>query len=139
VRAALVPSVLAAIVLALVGVGSASAGSAACATAVITDWTDGRIDRVYAVPCYRQALRQLPLDLELYSSAPDDIQQALAHRIASTREARNLASSSNGPAVAAVVHSSGPPAQLLVMGVLAIGVVTVAGACAARRLRLRRR
>lgn len=138
-RAALVPSVLAAIVLALVGVGSASARSAACAKALITDWTDGRIDRGYAVPCYRQALRQLPLDLELYSSAPDDIQHALAHRIASTGETRNLASSSNTPAVAAVVDSSGPPAPLLVTGLLAIGVVTLAGACAARRWRLRRR
>jgi hypothetical protein len=126
-------------VLALAVVGSAAGEPRSCAKALIADWTDGRIDRGYAVPCYRQALRQLPLDLELYSSAPDDIQQALASRIASTRETRNLASSSNAPAVEAVAESSGPPAPLLAVGLLALGVVTLAGACAARRLRLRRR
>ena len=49
-----------------------------CWQRVIADWSDnGRIDRVYPVTCYREAISHLPEDLLSYSSAPDDIQRAL--------------------------------------------------------------
>ncbi len=53
----------------------------ACAKALLLDWSDGRIDRTYPVRCYRSALKSLPSDLEVYSSASDDIAQALSQRI----------------------------------------------------------
>ena len=45
------------------------------------DWADGRIDHTYPIRCYRQAMKSLPTDLEVYSSAPEDIQSALRDRI----------------------------------------------------------
>ena len=68
------------------GSGSAAPqqhGSAAkaCAKALLADWADGRIDRSYPVSCYGEALKTLPTDLEVYSSAPEDIANALRSRI----------------------------------------------------------
>ena len=60
---------------------AAGAASPSCAKAVVNDWSDGRIDRDYSVGCYRAALKSLPADLRVYSSAPDDIRQALSVRI----------------------------------------------------------
>ena len=53
-----------------------------CAARLIHDWRDGRIDGTYPIACYREAARSLPTDLQVYSSAPDDIRQALARRVA---------------------------------------------------------
>ncbi len=58
-----------------------AAGRSPCARAVVRDWSDGRIDRTYPIACYRAALRSLPADLRVYSSAPEDIRQALSARI----------------------------------------------------------
>ena len=52
-----------------------------CAEVLVRDWADGRIDGTYPVVCYRAALKSLPTDLRIYSSAPDDISQALQQRI----------------------------------------------------------
>jgi hypothetical protein len=52
-----------------------------CQSRLLRDWGDGRIDGTYPLACYRAALRSLPADLKVYSSAPDDIRQALSQRI----------------------------------------------------------
>jgi hypothetical protein len=52
-----------------------------CAKTLLRDWADGRIDGSYPVACYRVALKSLPADLQVYSSAPEDISQALSQRI----------------------------------------------------------
>jgi hypothetical protein len=54
---------------------------ASCQSRLLRDWGDGRIDGTYPLACYRAALRSLPADLKVYSSAPDDIAQALSQRI----------------------------------------------------------
>ena len=69
------------------GVGSASAAPAAslqatstCWQQVINDWLDnGQVDRIYAIPCYTQAIQHLSQypDVAGYSSAEDDIRRAL--------------------------------------------------------------
>jgi hypothetical protein len=65
-----------------VGVAPASAKSKpACWKTLINDWYDGRIDGTYPIHCYREALKHLPTDVETYSSARDDIRQALQKRI----------------------------------------------------------
>lgn len=68
-----------------------------CWLAVINDWLDNnQVDRVYAIPCYTQAiqhLNQFP-DVKGYSSAADDIHRAL---LAAIRQDRG-----SGP-------GSGPP------------------------------
>ena len=52
-----------------------------CWKVLINDWYDGRIDGIYEIHCYREALRHLPADVEQYSSAIDDIKQALQKRL----------------------------------------------------------
>src|SRR5262245_15305859 len=53
-----------------------------CWKVLLNDWYDGRIDHVYPVHCYRDALRHLPTDVSTYSSARDDITRALQSAIA---------------------------------------------------------
>ena len=58
----------------------ATQATANCWLQVVNDWEDnGRVDNVYAPPCYTQAIQHLNAypDLKGYSSAIDDIQQAL--------------------------------------------------------------
>jgi hypothetical protein len=65
-----------------------AAAASGCATTVINDWRDGRIDGVYSPHCYRQALRELPEDIRIYSSAEDDIQRALVASLAKPASAQ---------------------------------------------------
>ena len=53
-----------------------------CESRLLADWSDGRIDATYPVRCYRTALKLLPADLRIYSSAPDDIAHALSRSLA---------------------------------------------------------
>jgi hypothetical protein len=58
-----------------------------CSARLLVDWSDGLIEERYPIRCYRHALKSLPEDLRIYSSAPDDIAQALSQQIAQTRTA----------------------------------------------------
>ena len=73
----------AAIVLAALAAGTGSALAApACARQVVADWYDnGRVDRLYPLRCYRDAIKTLPEDVRAYSSAKDDIERALQFRM----------------------------------------------------------
>jgi hypothetical protein len=62
-----------------------------CERALLHDWVDGRIDRAYPIGCYRAALKSLPTDLQIYSSAPEDISQALSRRIVQSAHMRSIA------------------------------------------------
>ena len=70
-----VTALLAALVFSAAGQAKSS-----CASALLSDWRDGRIDGTYSVDCYRTALAQLPEDLRIYSSAESDIKRALLAR-----------------------------------------------------------
>jgi hypothetical protein len=86
----LLPAVLAAVL--AFGGGTAVAASAKgkhkqpCWKTLINDWYDGRIDGVYPIHCYREALQHLPTDVDTYSSARDDIKQALQKRITQSHQ-----------------------------------------------------
>jgi hypothetical protein len=70
------------LLVALAAAGPAVAKSSTeCWKTLINDWYDGRIDGTYAIHCYRDALKHLPADVDTYSSARDDIKQALQERI----------------------------------------------------------
>ena len=82
----LLTAAVAAASLLVFGAGSAAAAhdasqaTANCWLQVVNDWEDnGRVDNTYAPPCYTQAIQHLNAypDLKGYSSAIDDIQQAL--------------------------------------------------------------
>jgi hypothetical protein len=64
-----------------------AAASPPCWKALLNDWYDGRIDRIYARHCYQDALKHLPDDIETYSSARDDILRALQSAHAKARRA----------------------------------------------------
>lgn len=48
-----------------------------CWKRLINDWYDGRIDRSYPASCYRQAIKNLPEDVDAYSTAREDLERAL--------------------------------------------------------------
>jgi hypothetical protein len=111
---------LAALLAALVfsGTGQAMPG---CASAVLNDWRDGRIDGTYSVDCYRTALAQLPEDLRIYSSAETDIKRALLARsqqalAASAKAQRPNQSGGGGDAVSPLLVLAVAGAILAAMG-----------------------
>jgi len=107
---------LALVAAALVGIGvpASGAGAVACRDRVIADWSDnGRIDRAYPLACYRDAVKHLPEDLRSYSSAPDDIRQALTERRSLQRHTQRVAAPHRSLAATAA-SSSGPPLAVVV-------------------------
>jgi hypothetical protein len=88
----------------------------ACGDTVIRDWSaDGRIAGRYALPCYGQALEQLPEDMRAYSTASDDISQALQARIRETRR--------DGPAGDADAMSFAPEVPLPLLSAAGIALL----------------
>ena len=128
------------------GAGTATAApsaalnpSSGCDLAVINDWADNnRVDKIYAIPCYTQAIQRLSSypDLEGYSSAADDIHDAL---LAALRQDRG-----GGPIGSGIDKIGGSSAQsvpipLLVLGRLALLLLLAAGTTwVARRFQARR-
>ncbi|MDH4177259.1 MAG: hypothetical protein OEV72_06755, partial [Thermoleophilia bacterium] len=71
-------TLLLAVLAALGAASTAVAADQSCAKQVIADWYDnGRVDRIYELQCYRDAVNALPVDVRDYSSAKDDILRAL--------------------------------------------------------------
>jgi hypothetical protein len=85
-RAALIA---AALVLVVAVAPAAAKSKTPCWKTLINDWYDGRIDGTYPVHCYREALKHLPSDVDAYSSARDDIKQALQIRLTQGVSKRN--------------------------------------------------
>src|SRR5262245_51248971 len=62
----------------LVVAAPASAATKPCARAVVDDWYgDGRVDKIFPLHCYQEAIRSLPVDVLDYSNAKEDILRAL--------------------------------------------------------------
>jgi hypothetical protein len=106
--------------LALVSPAGATPPAQPCGEDVIADWTDGRIDGVYAPRCYGEALESLPEDMRAYTTAADDISQALRARVRQSRPPASRAQPAESTATASL------PFGLLAAGTLAL-VLLVAG------------
>jgi hypothetical protein len=52
-----------------------------CWKLLLNDWYDGTISNTYPIPCYHQAINHLPTDVQVYSSARDDILRALQQAV----------------------------------------------------------
>jgi hypothetical protein len=76
--------VLLASIAAMLAVSEGASAKPSCGKALLKDWSDGRIDRVYPVRCYRLALASMPEDMRIYSTAQSDIQRALQARVRAT-------------------------------------------------------
>jgi LPXTG-motif cell wall-anchored protein len=103
---------------------------------VIQDWeANGVVDKTYAADCYASALRELPEDARIYSSATSDILAARARSGAQGNPNRSLQSAqvaSTPRAVSAGGVSSSSKA------LTAVGAAAVAAASAVLVRRRRR-
>ena len=62
-------------------IAPSTAMASACGDKVLDDWWDnGRIDRVYAIQCYRDAIDSIPADLRDYANVEEVITRALQAR-----------------------------------------------------------
>ena len=161
-------------VLALLATGAREAAAApsaslnptsGCDLAVINDWADNnRVDKTYAIPCYTQAIQRLNSyqDLKGYSSAEDDIRNALLAAIRQDRGSGGPTGPNGGTTPPAGPSSGNPsgssqslitrlgnrlgpgnaqsiPLPLLVLGGLALLLLLAAAATwIARRFQARR-
>jgi hypothetical protein len=53
-----------------------------CWQQVMNQWYQGEIKSIFPLDCYQQAIKHLPTDIQVYSSARDDINRALQAAIA---------------------------------------------------------
>lgn len=76
----LLAALVALVVLAALAAASAEAKKKpSCAEQVVADWyNDGRVDTIYPLHCYREAIDSLATDLVDYSNAPEEIGRAWA-------------------------------------------------------------
>jgi hypothetical protein len=103
------------------GAGQAETG---CASTLLRDWRDGRIDGTYSVECYQSALAQLPEDLRIYSSAESDIKRAL---LARSKVALSAPAKAQKPTASGGGHGVSPLLVLAIAGAVlaAMGSVFV--------------
>jgi hypothetical protein len=124
------------------GAAGASGAGSACAEAVLRDWSDGRIDRLYEPACYLQAIEILPEDVRAYTSAADDIRRALQ---ASQRDVSGVGSAFVEPAATepAIADDGSlravPPAIVALVSVALAVLLAGTVGLGMRRLRVRRR
>jgi hypothetical protein len=63
---------------ALTFAGTAAAKGSKCGQQIVADWFDnGRIDRLYPLHCYEEAIDAIPQDIRDYADAADVINRAL--------------------------------------------------------------
>ena len=93
------------------------ASAAPCWKSVVLDWAaDGSVDRTYPIACYHQAITHLQPDLQLYSSASDDIRRALQRVVTANSEPTTVV-------VAATDKGDSVPRPLVILGGVAILLV----------------
>ena len=103
-------------------------GAPACGDAVVSDWSDGRIEGRYAPRCYGEALASLPEDVRAYSTAEEEITVALGARIRelrarqAARDDGTTSAGSAGPVPIALLSGAG---IALALGLAALGRVLV--------------
>lgn len=150
--AKLAPSLLLIFMLALVALGAPGTASAAnpCWKELVNDyWADNRVDKIYDISCYREAMAKLPRDVQEYSDAQDDLRRALLLAIRDNRSNGGFGDSTDEDRSAAapvedegggggffreVLDKLGPknadsvPVPLLVLASIAILLLGAAGA-----------
>ena len=75
----------------LVGAARPANAATPCWKSLLNEWYSGRIQHIYPLHCYQDALKHLPADVSTYSSARDDIERALqSARSAAERAGQTL-------------------------------------------------
>lgn len=115
---------------------TASAAGDSCGQAVILDWeADGAVNNGYAAECYAAALRELPEDARIYSSATSDILAARARSANRGNSNRSLQSAK----VASTPRANSAGGVSLHATALTAAAAAAAAAASAILVRRRRR
>lgn len=91
--------------------GAEAAAKVICWKRLLNDWYDGRIDQAYPVRCYREAIANLPEDIEVYSTAREDIRRALLAAIRSSTKERGAKPTEATPVKPPVKRQASVPAK----------------------------
>jgi hypothetical protein len=136
-------------------VASPAGAATPCGKKVLADWYDnGRIDRLYPLNCYEEAIDAIPADLRPYANAEEVITRALQFALRGDldpvggpdptpgdnggtggnpedpEDPGNPSGSGDGPEAAPHVDTSGPssvPIPLLVLGGMSIALLAAGG------------
>jgi hypothetical protein len=116
--------------LTLVFSAAPAAAASACSDEVLADWSrDGRIDRLYELSCYEEAIQALPADIRDYTDASEVIERAQARAVRARQVAGEFTGTGVTDAEATSAGSSSFPTAPLVGAVVALAVL-LAGAVA---------
>jgi hypothetical protein len=110
--------------------GEIATAAVSCRQQVIADWSDnGRVNRVYPLDCYQQAIEAMAPDIRDYTDAQETIELALTLAVRKKTGAKP-ASQSRSLAAARPVDTSGSapvPLPLIALGVLGAAALTAGG------------
>ena len=118
-----------------------SQAAAQCSDTVLADWfEDGRVDRVYALPCYEDAIAALPADLRDYTDASDVIGRALTsaargHAEVPPSEDANVAPVTGNALEPSSASTLPLPLPLVLLFGVAVAVLAAGGLSSLARLR----
>jgi len=85
-----------------------------CWKVVISDWyVDGRVDGTYPIPCYQQAIQNLPDDVLSYADAASEIRRAMLDRLRHKDQPTPKGSKRNVAPVVFSNHGGEPPKGLV--------------------------
>jgi hypothetical protein len=123
--------------------GEIASAATSCRQQVIADWSDnGRVDRVYPLVCYQQAIEAMAPDIRDYTDAQEKIELALTQAVRKKGGTRPAAQP-RSLAAARPVDTSGStllPLPLVALGALGAAALASGGlAYAGRRGTLGRR
>jgi len=127
--------------------GTASAKGTKCGKEIVADWFDnGRIDRLYPLHCYEEAIDAIPQDIKDYANAADVIQHAMQRALTghlyrckgcpdpspggATRNPEGGDSNDGTQAAGPTPNASGPssvPIPLLVLGGISLALLAAGG------------
>jgi hypothetical protein len=103
-------------------------GAPSCGDTVLLDWSDnGRIDKLYALHCYDEAIDAMPADLRDYTDASDVITRALAAAAARGDDSGGPQSSAGMRPDIDTSEPSSVPIPLLALAGLSLVVLTAGG------------
>jgi len=130
-------------VLAVVVLGDTATAAASCRQQLIADWSDnGRVDRIYPLDCYQQAIEAMAPDIRDYTDAQETIELALTMAVRKKSGAKPATPTRSLAAARSVdTRGSAPvPLPLVALGALGVAALAAGGVTyAGRRALLGRR
>jgi hypothetical protein len=115
-------------VVVVVALGETATAAVSCRQQLIVDWSDnGRVDRIYPLDCYQQAIEAMAPDIRDYTDAQETIELALTMAVRS-KSGTKRATPARSLAAASPVDASGSsslPLPLVALG--ALGAAALVG------------